>query len=945
MTLPFALYENRKSNGSVQNCLLYAADTVKIQKITAKAVLPIRNKDGICAVKYIIILMKEMKENMKIKSFIAALLSGVMLLQGSALASILGSDVVSWKTQLGDDTYLNKNVFMSEQSGVGQQTEYYCEYTPNENVRPVLVNGDKIFGKRTILQAADYMKENDMQPMIGINADFFSTKTGIPMGHTVIDGKIVTKDATGQDAVGFKKDGSAFISWLEISTVLTTETDSFYIDNINKYRQPNAVPAFLLTDDFGDNTQASTWGIDVVLGDIEGELKIGESLTATIESIAYNEGAIPIPDGKMVLTMDCNGWEEVYLKMQNLKVGEKVTITNNLVYNDERWLEAESAMGTVGGKLIENGVVNSKLDSSAAPRTAIGVKADGNVIFYVLDGRQKGYSYGAKLSTIAKRMAEIGCVDAVNLDGGGSTSIAGIYPGSDTMSVINSPSDGSLRRVANFIFLQNMKKPDGKAKQLYLYPQEKYYMNGIVEKIDTKAVDSGFYSAELPKNISYKITHTDSEITQDGTVTFKGDGEVIIEAVSTADLIEDKTEDISEEVPQEKETETVYGYASVYTYKTPTDIVVRREDTQETVSEITVDMQQQIDFTAMSYAGYNAMKSQDNLFEWKTEGGIGTIDENGLFTAAQAPGAEGRILVTAGEKTVAVNVNIFDVDAVEKYPVITIEHDEEKKNIAVNVSSLGSEMNAENVQIRVDGEYVDESMIVRSQTDKYTAVAVYRLPDDFMLAQHKVRVDARNANGMLAIAADTFGKGVPNSGFEDIGNHWAKNVISYMSNKNIVNGIKEHEKLYFKPNDKITRSQLAVIMCNYLGLDYSQYEGKKTAFIDDAKIPEWARAQITAVAQAGILSGRDKDGELCFDPNEAVTRAEMVTVMGRILSDDLYLAELDDIADGKQIPEWSKDGFSKMIGSGFIKGYEDNTIRPLGDITRAETLQILYNIM
>lgn len=888
---------------------------------------------------------------MKIKSFIAVILSGAVLLESTAFASVLGNDIVSWKTQLGEDTYLNKNVFMSEQSGVGQQTEYYCEYTPNENVRPVLVNGDKIFGKRTILQAADYMKENDMQPMIGINADFFSTKTGIPMGHTIIDGKIITKDSTGQDAVGFKKDGSAFISWLEIATVLTTETDSFYIDNINKYRQPNAVPAFLLTEDFGDNTQASTWGIDVVLGDIEGELKIGESLTATIESIAYNEGAIPIPDGKMVLTMDCGGWEETYLKMQNLKVGEKVTITNTLVYDDERWLEAESAMGTVGGKLIENGIVNSELDASAAPRTAIGVKADGNVIFYVLDGRQKGYSYGAKLSTLAKRMAELGCVDAINLDGGGSTSIAGVYPGSDTMSVINSPSDGSLRRVANFIFLQNMQKPDGKANRLYLYPQDKYYMNGIVEKIDTKAVDSGFYSAELPENISYKITHTDSEITQDGTVTFIGDGEVIIEASADIDLTEDKKElteeDTSEEDTEDKknETETVYGSVSVFTYKTPTDIVVRREDTQEIVSEISVDMEQQIDFTATSYAGYNAMKSQDNLFEWKTEGGIGTIDENGLFTAAQAPGAEGRILVTAGDKTVAVNVNIFDVDAVEKYPVITLEHDEEKKNIVVNVSSLGSEMKAENVQIRVDGEYVDESMIVRSQSDEYTAVVVYRLPDDFMLAQHKVRVDARNANGMLAIATDTFGKGVPNSGFEDIGNHWAKNVISYMSNKNIVNGMREHEKLYFKPNDKITRAQLAVIMCNYLGLDYDEYAEKKTVFIDDDEIPNWARAQITAVAQAGILSGRDKDGVLYFAPNEAVTRAEMITVMGRILSDDLYLAEIDEIADCAEIPSWSKDGFSKMLGSGFIKGYEDNTIRPLNFITRAETLQILYNIM
>ncbi len=862
---------------------------------------------------------------MNLRKTMVAALSAAVLLQSTAFAAVLGEEMWSTTTQMGEDTYLNKNVFMSAQASVGQQTEYYCEYTPNENVRPVLVNGDKIFGKRTILQAADYMEENKMRPMLGINADFFSTQTGVPMGHTIIDGKIVTKDATGQDAVGFMEDGSAFISWLEISTLLETETDSFYIDNINKYRQPDAVPVFLLTDDFGDDTAASTWGIDVILGDIEGELKIGESITATIESIAYNEGAIPIPEGKMVLTMDCNGWEEVYLKMQNLKVGETVTITNNLVFEDERWYEAESGLGTVGGKLIGNGEVNKELDASAAPRTAIGVKEDGTVIFYVLDGRQKGYSYGARLNTIANRLAELGCIDAVNLDGGGSTSIAGIYPGSDAMSVINSPSDGSLRRVANFIFLQNMQEPEGDVSRLYLYPEEMYYMNGWVEKIETKAVDSTFYATELPDDLRYRITHTDSEITNDGTVTFLGDGEVVIEA--------------------ESEENEAFGTASVFTYSTPTDIVVRREDTMENTGSIQLSMGEQINFTATAFAGYNEMKSDDLLFDWETEGGIGYIDENGIFTAAEAPGAEGKILVTEGEKTVEIYVSIYDIDSEAKYPVIEIEYDEEKDNLVITASSLGSVMDAENVTVRVDGRYVNEIQLVRSQMDDNTAVVVYRAPSNFMLEQHKIRIDARNAGGMLSIKTDTFGKGLPDSGFEDIDNHWAKNVITYMSDKSIVNGIREREKLYFKPNDNITRAQLAVIMCNYLELDITEYDTQANLFADNNDIPEWASEQITAVAQRGILNGRDRDGVVYFEPNEPVTRAEMITVMGRILSNDLLLADLDGFDDCDEIPDWSDDGFAKMVGGGFMNGYEDNTLRPLNFITRAETLQILYNIM
>ncbi|MCH5186683.1 MAG: S-layer homology domain-containing protein, partial [Oscillospiraceae bacterium] len=116
--------------------------------------------------------------------------------------------------------------------------------------------------------------------------------------------------------------------------------------------------------------------------------------------------------------------------------------------------DAEYAIGCIGGRLVENGNICSGFEAGSAPRTAVGIKADGQVVFYTIDGRQQGYSHGVTLDTLAWRMAELGCVDAVNLDGGGSTVIAGIYPGSSTLSVINSPSDGSLRKSANYIFLR-----------------------------------------------------------------------------------------------------------------------------------------------------------------------------------------------------------------------------------------------------------------------------------------------------------------------------------------------------------------------------------------------------------------------------------------------------------------------------------------------------------
>ena len=65
------------------------------------------------------------------------------------------------------------------------------------------MTGGDIYGKRTATQAIEYMKNNGMVPMLGINASFFSLQTGIPMGHTVTDGVVTSKDDRTLPGIGF----------------------------------------------------------------------------------------------------------------------------------------------------------------------------------------------------------------------------------------------------------------------------------------------------------------------------------------------------------------------------------------------------------------------------------------------------------------------------------------------------------------------------------------------------------------------------------------------------------------------------------------------------------------------------------------------------------------------------------------------------------------------
>lgn len=98
--------------------------------------------------------------------------------------------------------------------------------------------------------------------------------------------------------------------------------------------------------------------------------------------------------------------------------------------------------------LVKDGVVNTDDDSVMHPRTAVGVDESQQVVLMlVVDGRSR-ISRGYTLAELANLMVSLGADDALNLDGGGSSTLVGRGP-KGRMRVLNRPSDGFERRVAN----------------------------------------------------------------------------------------------------------------------------------------------------------------------------------------------------------------------------------------------------------------------------------------------------------------------------------------------------------------------------------------------------------------------------------------------------------------------------------------------------------------
>lgn len=767
---------------------------------------------------------------MKKKALISTALS-VVFAANNVFAAVLGTQRDNIVTDMGAYTYLHNVTFDS--SSVGRQQEYYVEYTPNTDAVPVVINGSSLWGTRTIKQAMNYMEDNGLRPLIGINADYFSYKTGIPMGTSITNGEITTSMQGYIDAVGFRADGTGFIRGLDLKTTLRYGGREANVECINKWYTKDFTPIAILTDKFGSTTHTSSDCLFLVCNPSD-KLAIGKTVTLTVEDKFEYSGDISIPKGKIILLINKTGYESDYNFLNSISVGDSLTVTNTAISDSENiWASAENAIGTSAGRLISNGQIGSGFEAGSAPRTAVGIKADGNVIFYVLDGRQSGYSYGAQAVTLAKRMQELGCIDALNLDGGGSTAMAGIFPGSSEASVVNSPSDGSLRSCANYLFLKDNRSRTGIPKYIAVDNiANKNFIAGTSTRINiTSLYDTANYKMDNISNIKLALSGegaSSSYVDDTNVIHFEGTGPVNVHYTYDGESI----------------------YSEQYeTYETPDDIKIYDESTWNEVSEIYCGStgEYRINLLAAPFINGIELNTQDNAYDWSVVGNIGYIDNYGTFTLTRGGDKAGKIVVEKGGFTKEINVYI----------------------------------------------------------DGYS--------------------------------------GETETGFADISGHWAKDIILTMANEGIINGSEENSVKVFKPDNNMTRAEFTKMICSFEGMDESDYSDIELNFTDSDEIPLWAENSIKAMYAMGIVRGRvNDDSSVTFAPYDHITRAEAMTILGRLADGEPIRLNFADSAD---IPRWAEESIAKLLGMGIITGYSDNTILPNNNIKRCEAAAMLYRMM
>ncbi len=280
---------------------------------------------------------------------------------------------------------------------------------PNIEIIPKLA-GESIHSKTKI-------NNFEQTALLAINGTYFKQNTGTPLGTLVIDSEIITGPI--YERVGFGIGKNAFkTARLSFNGTIKNNHREIKIDNIN---QPRMLYSQVLIYN-------SNWG------ERSPETKANCKQIAIRDRkiVATSNYPLYIPENGYVISAPAD-------KLENFELGDKVSINYTLA---PEWKDIDHIISG-GPYLLKDGEIfidtaEEKLNSISGrnPRTAIGYTKDNIMIMVTVDGRKEGSS-GVTLKELAKIMDELGCYEAINLDGGSSTTMlvdGKIFSGSNLKS-------------------------------------------------------------------------------------------------------------------------------------------------------------------------------------------------------------------------------------------------------------------------------------------------------------------------------------------------------------------------------------------------------------------------------------------------------------------------------------------------------------------------------
>ncbi len=221
------------------------------------------------------------------------------------------------------------------------------------------------------------------------------------------------------------------------------------------------------------------------------ESRFGYNVVAAVNGGRYNT-TTGEPAGAFAMngTVHQGSWGYPYFAI--LKDGTPVVRYGDVPMDDVA--EAVSGMEM----LLVNGQFTGADDANVHPRTAVGIRADGSLVFFVADGRQQPETCGMVYAELAQTMKALGAVNAMALDGGGSSTILTQRESSDTLTLRNKPSYGFERTVGTALMICTTAEPTGEFDHVSFSVDKIFCAPNTPVSFDVYGADKYGFKTDMP---------------------------------------------------------------------------------------------------------------------------------------------------------------------------------------------------------------------------------------------------------------------------------------------------------------------------------------------------------------------------------------------------------------------------------------------------------------
>lgn len=347
---------------------------------------------------------------------------------------------------------------------------------------------------------------NDNKAVAGVNGDFFNyTPTASSFSELISDGEI--------------------ISLPNLATKANPAHPTFYINsknqgNIDFFKRSISVKSLRSNKDFtiGLVNKSVGYNATILLNKHWGKKSFGnKTFKDTVEMVVVNDVVKEIRKGQGPTTIPTNGYivaTSGNLKnnlLNSFKVGDKVKLNMGTTPNLDN---IEFAIG--GGSIILKDGVPTNIGriniKGNHPRTGLGISKDGKeLLIATIDGRDTFYK-GVSQEMFGAILKDLGAYNALNLDGGGSTTMAVKPVDKQLAQVVNKPSDGGERRVVNGVGVYS-NAPKGELSYLKVQADDSKMFLNTSRKFSVKGFDQYHNPIKVDQNkITYNFEGVEGEV-------------------------------------------------------------------------------------------------------------------------------------------------------------------------------------------------------------------------------------------------------------------------------------------------------------------------------------------------------------------------------------------------------------------------------------------------